>query len=168
MTKSATNLQSRDSISGINTNIDNDGPFFNSNSQENQNPDGTSSSSSNTNAGIPGGPFVNLYDEHHQEKPSVSSSVIPSVTPTPSPTPTPSSTFTPTPTPTASYSPPPPPPVIDEPEPEEPVGECPVEDEDEECPCEERFSSLEEKLARVLGQLDEMKKLQVQVVQAQQ
>lgn len=48
------------------------------------------------------------------------------------------------------------------------MGECPVEDEAEECPCEERFSSLEEKLARVLEQLDEMKKVQVQMQQAQQ
>lgn len=43
------------------------------------------------------------------------------------------------------------------------MGECPVEDEPEECPCEERFSSLEEKLARISKQLDEMKTLQVQM-----
>lgn len=48
------------------------------------------------------------------------------------------------------------------------MGECSAEEESEECPCEDRFSSLEEKLARISEQLDEMKKLQVQMQQAQQ
>lgn len=81
-----------------------------------------------------------------------------------------------TPTPVSS-SPPPPPPVVQPsppaPEPEEePVGECPAPgpdeqpesaEEDSECPCEDRFSTLDAKLESIARQLDELKGLQAQM-----
>lgn len=168
-------LQTRSSESGFDAGID-DGPYLTSHSSDED--DG--STSDNLNAGIPDGPHVNLYDTYTPPPPETTQYPSPEPTWTPEPIPVPS----PEPTP---VSPPPPPPVEPlpepeeepqpepEPEPEEPeeeeeeVGECPAPEPEEvpepepelECPCEERFNSLEEKLAQISTQLDALRQVQV-------
>lgn len=172
-------LQARDTPStsdwGINSGIDNDGPQYDSSHHEQTNEDGTSSSSSNINANIPDGPHLNIHDNHqthHHSVPPPPSTPIVIPTPTSS-VPIVTPIVTPTPTP---VSPPPPPPVVSSPapEPEEPeeIGECvapgtedePVETDAGDCPCEDRFGTVEAKLDSLARQLDELKALQAQLL----
>lgn len=177
---------------GINSGIDDDGPHYDSANHEETNGDGTTSSSQTINANIPGGPYLNYHDNHQDHHYVPPPPTIPSPTPIPTPIVVPTSAssvpiVTPilpppvaTPTPSSSsISPPPPPPVISSPAPapesEEPeeIGGCeapgpddePEEESNGECPCEDRFGTVEAKLESIARQLDELKALQAQMLQ---